>query len=263
MKLIEIIQIFNTNQFWCQTCVVKSFKLRATSFDRLLYLFLHRFELLGSQDRRVFQSYVKPGMNVVDIGANIGLCSLICAGLVGPQGNIYAFEPVPVLYDSMVQNIRCNKLSNIFPYNTALGKQADQMILCRSVLNSGDNRLTTAGGLALLEDCHVRVEKLDSILTGVRIDFIKMDVQGWEVDVVKGMHQILVKNPGIVVYFEFWPRGLRLSGHNPLELLSLFKKHKLSIFQTNGHREKEICDFDKLISSTKGDRIVNFIAKSY
>ena len=263
MKLPEIIRKFNEMRVWQRTCAVNGFQLRATSFDRLLYLSLHRLDLMGAQDRRVYRKYILPGMNVVDIGANIGVSSLIFSDLVGPQGHVYTFEPDITLYDSLADNVRLNKMTNIQPYNIALGAETNQMVLHRSIFNSGDNRLTTAGGFTLLEDCRVRVEKLDSILAGVRIDFIKIDVQGWEINVVKGMRQILVKNPAIVVYFEFWPRGLRLSGRNPFELLSLFKKHKLAIFQTDGRMEKEICAFDKLISSIKGDRIVNLIAKLY
>jgi len=248
-------------QVWQRTCAVNGFRLRATSFDRLLYLYLHRLALMGMQDRRVYEKYILPGMNIVDIGANIGLCTLLFSELTGSQGYVYAFEPDHLLFDSLINNIRCNAIANIEPYNLAIGEGYGKMILHRSAFNSGDNRLTVAGGPALLKGSQVRVEKLDSVLEGIQIDFIKIDVQGWEMNVVNGMHQILSDNPAIIVYFEFWPSGLALAGCNPIELLNLFKKNDLSIFKTDGYSETEICDFDKLTASIKGGRFINLIAK--
>jgi len=247
---------------WQRTCVVNGFQLRATSFDRLLYLYLHRLALMGAQDRRVYRKYILPGMNAVDIGANIGVSSLIFSDLVGPQGHVYTFEPDHLLFDSLVNNIRKNAIANIEPYNLALGAGAGRMMLHRSVFNSGDNRLSVAGGsTTLLKDDRVRVDKLDSVLEGYCIDFIKIDVQGWEMNVINGMRQMLDTNPAIIVYFEFEPIKLAQAGYHPVELLNQFKNHEFAIFKTEGCSEKKIRNFDKLTTSIKNGRFINLIAK--
>ena len=56
-------------------------------------------------ETQVFRSMVKPGMVVLDVGANIGYYTLIAADLVGEQGRVYAFEPHPSNYDLRVRNI--------------------------------------------------------------------------------------------------------------------------------------------------------------
>ena len=108
------------------------------------------------------------------------------------------------------------------------------MTLHRSLLNSGDNRLSPkAGEGGLREEVAIRVERLDQALSGERIDFIKMDVQGWEMEVFRGMQGLLddQQNAAMTIYFEFWPQGLRDAGREPVEVLRFLAGNGFVVYQ--------------------------------
>ena len=82
----------------------------------------------------------------------------------------------------------------------------------------------------------VRVERLDQILAGERVDFIKLDVQGWELEVFRGMEGLLHAsgNAALAIFFEFWPQGLRDAGSDPEALLRFLAERGFTIHRPKG-----------------------------
>lgn len=78
-----------------------------------------------------FSRLIKPGMIVVDAGANIGLYSIIAGKLVGENGQIFAFEPSSETFKRLLNNIHLNQVTNIYPYNLGLGDKTNQELKLR------------------------------------------------------------------------------------------------------------------------------------
>src|SRR5215471_12592897 len=86
---------------WKRDVPVWGHHFRAVSFDRLLNLNLNRIGLMNTGMRLFLEQQVRPGMRVVDAGANQGLFTLLCSRLVGPNGSVSAFEPDPELFAAL------------------------------------------------------------------------------------------------------------------------------------------------------------------
>ena len=238
-------------------------RLRAPNFDRLLCLLLHRVGLMGKADHAFLLTHVRPGMTVVDIGANQGLYTLLFSRCAGPTGCILAFEPDDALHAALEENIAYNRVQNVQSYCVALGARDETLTLHRSLLNSGDNRLVLDGHKGNDSDStRVRVERLDVMFAGRRIDFIKMDVQGWEMEVLRGMEALLDDpcNAALTIYFEYWPQGLHDAGSNPLEPLTFLSEKGFALFHINGQATRIIRDLNGFTRSTREGSYVNLFA---
>jgi len=258
MAVARFIVWFNLLFLWKQYVRVWGNNLRATSLDRLIYLYLHRFGLMGRGDRLFFEQHLRPDMHVIDIGANVGLYTILFSRLVGASGSVAAFEPDPDLFEALETNCRINGVTNVRLYNLAAGSRSGVMVLHRSVVNTGDNRMSTKPP-ALTEPVNVRVATVDETVSDRRIDFIKIDVQGWEGEVVQGMRRLLGSNPCVQVYFEYWPYGLRKAGIDPKDLLSWFQEFGFQLYRVSGGACTPIAGRANT-GDPKGKRFTNFYA---
>ena len=117
------------------------------------------------------------------------------------------------MVDALRDNIAANGAAQVEIFPCAAGAATGNVLLQRNAMNSGDNRVGATTGTALHdEQVRVPVRSLDDALAGRRVDFVKMDVQGWEGDVIRGLSGLLDANPGLQIYFEFWPHGLDRAG---------------------------------------------------
>ncbi len=208
---------------------------RAPSFDRYLYLWLHKMRWMGASDLEMFGSLCKPGMNVVDVGANLGLHSLRMSREVGSAGRVWAFEADAANFRCLEENLRANACANALAFNYAVGNATRSTVLFRSASHSGDHRVySTVTGR---ESVPVEMTTLDDFFpAGQRIDLIKIDVQGAEGFVMEGMRRLLRDNPGISIWMEFWPHGLRSAGHSPHHLLADFSDLGFTIGRIDSRR---------------------------
>jgi FkbM family methyltransferase len=171
----------------------------------------------------LFEKLLRVGDVVVDVGANIGYFSLIFAQLIGTEGKVYAFEPSPVNYSLLKKNITANQYSNIVPVHSALSDgtcKTLRLYLCET--NCGDHRVFDShDNRAFVEIAATSLD--DYFCRGEHVDFIKIDVQGAEMQVLQGMRNLLQRNPDIRVLLEYWPRGLSLAGTEPKDLITYFE----------------------------------------
>ncbi|MBW6397171.1 FkbM family methyltransferase [Roseomonas sp. HJA6] len=147
---------------------------------------------------------VKPGQVALDVGANHGYYALLMADLVGPEGQVHAFEPNP----RMVQLLRDTAALNGFwqsirVHPCAVGERAAAAVrFLASVAEPKNGRLLSerdAAGTGVLE---VPIISLDEALPG-RVDFVKIDVEGAEELVWRGMQEVIDRNPEIQIVLEF------------------------------------------------------------
>jgi FkbM family methyltransferase len=145
--------------------------------------------------------YLKPGMTVADVGANRGYFSLRAASLVGSSGKVYSFEPTPETFGRLLRNIERNQFAQIQPYNRALGNRNGETRLFVSPIDDGMNSVfAPLNGAASIV---VPLARLDDALPERKVDFLKIDVEGAESEVLEGATGILESNPSIVVIFEY------------------------------------------------------------
>jgi FkbM family methyltransferase len=176
---------------------------------------------------------LRPGAKVVDVGAHIGYYTLLAASCVGAQGRVWAFEPAPDNYRLLARNVRQNHLERfVRTENCAVSDRAGETPLYLSATNYGDHRIFASDhdDDALFNQGQERrrmtvpTVSLDGYLAeraAGPIDVIKLDVQGAELNVLRGMRDTLRANPNVVLFLEYWPHGLQSAGGRPQQLLEL------------------------------------------
>lgn len=180
-------------------------------------IFNHSYEPLTTE---MFKKFVKPGMKVIDVGANIGFYTLLSSTLVKDSGKVYAFEPEPRNYELLLRNISMNEFKNIMPFREAVSDICGWTELNIDVIEPGAHSICNVRD-SFCASVRVNTTSLDSFAKTMRIDsvdFIKIDVEGAEMNVLKGMHEISRSNKNLVMIMELWPLGLKRAG-TELELL--------------------------------------------
>jgi FkbM family methyltransferase len=243
---------FNGLGLWHGPQSVWGERIRAATFDRWLYLRLHRHGAMGRFERRTLAGLVRPGMKVVDVGGNLGLYTVLLARQVGAAGQVISFEPDPELFDLLRENCAANGCGQVACHNLALGSRPGRMILNKMSLNSGDNHLGTGQEKAFYRPVEVQVETLDRLLPDLRPDFVKIDVQGWELEVLRGMEQTLRASPHVAVYVEFWPGGMRRAGSRPEDLFDFLQRLGFRVFTVSDRAEQDAASFALLTQRVKG-----------
>jgi len=225
---------------------------RLIKFNKLIFKLLY---LLSIPDlTKPFKEIIKPGMIVIDIGANIGYYSLVASMLVGKNGKVIAFEPELKNYAKLCKNIKFSKYSNIIPINKALSDKDGKIKLFINKNDASDHRTyNPAGNRNAIE---INAAMLDTFLSqkdyGCKVDFIKIDVQGFESFVLKGMNQIIKKNPNLKIITEFWPNGLREAGSSPKKFLEDLEKYGFKFFEIRKRKiNKQSISLKKLLSKCK------------
>ena len=139
---------------------------------------------------RHLPSLVAPGGVAFDVGANLGIYSLLLTSSVGPAGEVYAFEPDPQNVPWLERNLELNGIENVHVERAALGAATGQMTLYQDVATTRTSSLvqnawqpdSVPRGRAT-----VRIDVLDDFLPKVtRADFVKIDTEGFECEVLKG-----------------------------------------------------------------------------
>lgn len=157
---------------------------------------------------------VGPGTAFVDVGANIGLYTVEMAHRVGPTGTVVAFEPSPVTAEVLRQNVQLNGLAEggtVRVVEAAAGDRPGSLPLALHDDDSGHNTLfPDARHDALVEVDVVTLD--DTIPAGARVDVVKIDVEGAEAAVLRGMQRVVRENPQVVVFAELADEHLRRAG---------------------------------------------------
>ncbi len=141
-------------------------------------------------------SIIRPGDVVWDIGSNIGVYSTLLAAMTGPNGVVVAFEPDSGASSRLIENARLNGLENIRVVETALGALDEDLLLYPAAeFSTGVSTLVTqSGGVASAKGVVVTVRTGDSVVRSGDYrapNVIKIDVEGFEGEVIAGMANVL------------------------------------------------------------------------
>jgi FkbM family methyltransferase len=207
LRLLESWTGFNTN-----SCERLSDRVR-------LYL-LRKYELPVC--KQIHQT-VRPGMVVVDIGANIGYITRELAYAVGPTGKVLAFEPNPQIFAILERNMRHYPQVQIFPF--AIGERESELELRFSRNQTGRASFYAVDNSAT-ESVVVKIRPLIQVLSekGVtHVDFLKIDVEGAEISALSTL-TIESKLLPMVIIAEFNPTCQLASGHSFADFWNWFAK---------------------------------------
>lgn len=173
---------------------------------------LYAYGCLDYYDERAIHGMIQPGSVCFDVGAHIGYYSLLLSRWTGPGGRVFSFEPTPYTHSFLTRNLRRNEASNVTVVQAAVGSEI------RKVRMSGlkGERL---GGRSVTDtgDTEVRCTTIDSEIERInpdRLDFIKMDVEGYELQVLSGAQRALERfRPKIML--EVNPTALQQHDSDP------------------------------------------------
>jgi len=205
----------------------------------------------------LFKRRIKRGDVVLDIGAFIGYYTLIAARLVGENGKVFAFEPDPTNFQLLRKNVSINCYENVIAVQKAVSDRTGKTKLYLSKDNPGDHRIYESYDRR--QSIEIEAIRLDDYFKNYerKIDFIKMDVQGAEEFVIRGMPLVLQKNRNIEIVIEFWPIGLKRSGVEPEEHLKSLVECSFKIYDINEQKRKvELSTIGELVKTYK-DRSTN------
>ncbi len=214
-----------------------------------------------------FATLLRPGINMVDIGANIGLYSIISAKAVGPQGSIVAIEPSAENCSFIHKSLEVNEFSNVTVYQKALSDQNGELTLFLCGSNNADHRIydakdgsTSAGRKGVIVET-VRLDDLLGPALRSKIDLIKLDIQGAEGIALAGMKETLSSDRDLTMVMEFWPWGLIKAGSNPLKVLEQLREFGFSIheFDSQAGTTVEVSDFIELSGRTLERQHANLV----
>ena len=183
-------------------------------------------------EAKVMEEKIKGGNIVVDVGANIGLHTLNMARIVGNTGRVFAFEPDPSNFEILEKNVKINNYQNIILEQKACADKYGRTTLYQSD-HPGMHRVfpqtKQAKGQVQVELTSLDKYFIDSNLAD-KINFIKIDVEGLEFSVLKGMKNILKNNKKIKILFEFMPKNTMEAGFTPIELLNYLTSYDFKLF---------------------------------
>jgi FkbM family methyltransferase len=210
-KYLLSIYVFILNQFWNFRSKIIRKPIYIIENDIYLFpnshitklLFFNNFELA---ERKYISSIINSNCNVVNIGANIGLYTVLCAHK-STNGQVYSFEPEFSNYRKLLKNIQLNKLSNVRTYNCALGSKIEKMNLYRDFLNPKlDSHYSLLNNSKTIDNliCSIDVITLDSLFDNINDSFnlLIMDVEGYESEVLIGGTNFLKNNQDCIYMIE-------------------------------------------------------------
>jgi FkbM family methyltransferase len=188
--------------------------------------------------------YINVGDSIIDVGANFGYWTLVGSKLVGSKGTVHSFEPINHTFSALSSNIQSSNAKNVKLYNIALGE-------IEAVTNFNIASEDSIGGSSS-QGFH-NVEKFDSsqevfiksadevINLQTKITFVKIDVEGGELFVLKGMHKIIEKFMP-VISFEWNFNTAKSMGYDPIEIIEYLKTFGYSISIISG---KKMISFER------------------
>jgi len=193
--------------------------------------FLAEGAVLAQETSRLLDLILREGMTFVDVGANIGLNTLHGARRVGPNGAVFALEPMQNLFRLLQKSIRINDLENICKCINIALSSADGVAMLEGSKYCGHNSVNQSANEEAKAEFQVRTARLDHLLQGVRrVDVVKIDAGGAELDVLEGMNHVLAQNREIVLIVEYGVKELQCLGISPSEWFGRFFTRGLALF---------------------------------
>jgi len=179
---------------------------------------------------KIIKETVKEGDICVDVGASIGYMTMQLARQTGKTGLVYAFEPTANQFPYLQRNIAINGYADrVKPFNLAAwDKNENNFIRRDTAMNKETEKSLGNPARIQVNDGHINKPMqgvaLDDVLPE-RVDFIKIDVDGSEIKVLKGLTKTFERNPKLKMIIEYYPEYQEKLGNDPEEMMALLDKY--------------------------------------
>jgi len=179
---------------------------------------------------------LKPKKNdvVIDIGANTGYYALRLSSLVGKDGKVIAIEPDLQTFNTLTKNCELNNILNVNIHNIAISNSNGEITFHQSLFHSGTSSMfVNEEDKSEMNEVIVKTATLDDLIKEKydKIAWIKIDVEGAELEVLKGSSNVLAKTENIII--EVHEHILKQNNENSNEILEILKKNGFKITLLN------------------------------
>jgi FkbM family methyltransferase len=179
-------------------------------------------------ERNLMLRLLKPGDVFVDVGANVGLFTVLAGKRVGPSGRVIAVEPSPKTAHLLRKQVEINRLDNVTIFECGLSNVASQLILSEATDgNDAFNSFAKTCDPNLFNQVQVEVRTFDSLIREIGSDvnprLIKIDTEGWEPHVLAGAQRLLSQRDSPDLIIEFCESALNTAGSSCTELFDQLK----------------------------------------
>jgi FkbM family methyltransferase len=161
-------------------------------YDKYIGRSIELYGEFSEKEVDLFQQVCKKNAVVVEIGANIGTHTGAFSKMVGKDGRVYAFEPQRIVFQTLCANLALNSILNVEAFQVALGDEEGSVLLPDIAYDREGN----FGGIEMDKFSHGRKipkVRLDDFLEVDRVDFMKIDVEGMEREVILGSSSLIEK----------------------------------------------------------------------
>ncbi|MFE5729290.1 FkbM family methyltransferase [Streptomyces sp. NPDC056528] len=201
----------------------------AVDTQDLIQRYLYLFGIWEPHMTRWLRQRLRPGDTYVDVGANIGYYSLLAAQLVGDEGQVVAVEASPAFQQRLLRNVALNEYRNVRAVNGAVSDVEETLkFVLASSANMGANSIVPYEGPAE-STFEIEARPLPDLLTAdeiARARVIKIDVEGAEGSVVRGMARMLPRlRPDAEITVEVTPERMARLGDSADELMATMQAH--------------------------------------
>lgn len=211
-----------------------------------LYFYRGIFE---KENLEYFGSLIKPGNIILDIGANIGIYSLMASVKTGNIGKVYSFEPADWAINRLKENIRLNKFENIEVIDKAISDISgiSDFFIC------DDDAYNSIGNKPMREVREVKkveITTIDDFLSSrsiSHVDIIKIDTEGADYLVLKGAKQLLSSSSPPIIFCEYSRKTIDGFHHSLNEFEEYIKGFNYKIFEIQGNN---LIEFNSSISQS-------------
>lgn len=174
--------------------------------DYSMLSMIRKGEIYEPEVTKFIEDSLEAGNTFVDIGANNGYYTVLAAQIVGKKGTIYSFEPNIEAFERLTRNIKLNNLVNVKYYNTALSNFDGNAKLYLDQ-STEDGSASLFSNQETYGKSTVMVKKFDEVFKVENeysdIDMIKMDVEGSEINILRGMENYLNKHKKVKIIAEW------------------------------------------------------------
>jgi FkbM family methyltransferase len=192
----------------------------------------------------LMRRFLRAGDVIVDVGANVGYLTRFFAQAVGPLGKVYAFEPNPLIFPLLRKNVA--KFRQVAVFDLGLSTSEAEMPLFIPGSNHAVASFVreypathvfdgTSGRLHSVAAKLVRGDEFMAKIDIGEIDILKVDVEGWELNVLAGLEKTIMSSKKITIFCEYNPSAQECAGRTPRELLDWFLHRQFALsYPRNG-----------------------------
>jgi len=185
-----------------------------------------------TETREAIENILERGDVFVDLGANIGFFTLLAARIVGPEGKVFAFEPTPSTRKFLVKNVLENDFNDrVVIENYAISDRRSKAKFSVTALSEYNSICVGEGGReGTIEVDTISLDEYFLEKGMMRVDLIKMDIEGQELPAMRGMGNINEGNQEIKIIFEYHKEHIKYNKLTSIEIFQLLKDYGFKNF---------------------------------